>query len=79
MLNCAVMRAESLLATVDPPEAPGRPLKLPALPLAFDGARPGLRHNPPAVGADGAAIAATLGYTDAEIDHLRGLGVIVGA
>ena len=59
--------------------ADGTALKLPALPLAFDGARPGLRHNPPAVGADGAAIAATLGYTDAEIDHLRGLGVIVGA
>lgn len=59
--------------------ADGTHLKLPALPLAFDGARLGLRHNPPAVGADGAAIAATLGYSEAEIDHLRGLGVITGS
>ena len=54
----------------------GTTLKLPALPLAFDGIRPGLRHNPPAVGADGAAIAEGLGYTAEEIAHLRGLGVL---
>ena len=54
----------------------GTTLKLPALPLAFDGIRPGLRHNPPAVGADGAAIAEGLGYTAEEITHLRGLGVL---
>ncbi|MCX7382369.1 MAG: CaiB/BaiF CoA-transferase family protein [Alphaproteobacteria bacterium] len=59
--------------------ADGTALKLPALPLAFDGARPGLRRNPPAVGADGAAIAALLGYSEDEIEHLRGLGVIVGS
>ena len=56
--------------------ADGLDLKLPALPLGFDGVRPGLRHNPPAVGADGAAVAAGLGYSADEIAHLKGLGVL---
>ena len=55
----------------------GLELKLPALPLGFDGVRPGLRRNPPGVGADGATVAAGLGYSDDEIAHLRGLGVLL--
>ncbi len=54
----------------------GIAVKLPALPLGFDGVRPGLRRNPPAVGADGAAVAAGLGYSAEEIAQLRGLGVL---
>ena len=56
--------------------ADGLELKLPALPLGFDGVRPGLRHNPPAVGVDGAIVAAGLGYTNDEIARLKGLGVL---
>jgi crotonobetainyl-CoA:carnitine CoA-transferase CaiB-like acyl-CoA transferase len=55
----------------------GTAIKLPALPLAFDGERLGLRRDPPAVGADDSEIAAGLGYSAAEIDHLRALGVLV--
>jgi crotonobetainyl-CoA:carnitine CoA-transferase CaiB-like acyl-CoA transferase len=55
----------------------GTALRLPALPLAFDGARPGLRRDPPAVGADDAAIARGLGYSDEEIAQLRGLGALL--
>ena len=55
----------------------GLELKLPALPLGFDGVRPGLRRNPPGVCADGATVAAGLGYSDDEIAHLRGLGVLL--
>ncbi len=56
--------------------ADGLEMKLPALPLGFDGVRPGLRRNPPAVGADGGAIAAGLGYSEEDIARLRGLGVL---
>jgi crotonobetainyl-CoA:carnitine CoA-transferase CaiB-like acyl-CoA transferase len=55
----------------------GTAIKLPALPLAFDGERLGLRRDPPAVGADDSEIAAGLGYSAAEIDQLRALGVLV--
>ena len=54
----------------------GTEVKLPALPLGFDGVRPGLRRNPPAVGADGAEVAAGLGYSAEEIAQLQGLGVL---
>ncbi len=58
----------------------GRPVALPALPIVLDGARPagppggpmGLR--PP--GADGAAIAAELGYNEAEVAALLEAGIL---
>ena len=54
----------------------GRPVKLPALPIAIDGMRPGLRHDLRAAGADGAAVARELGYAGAEIDALVARGVL---
>jgi crotonobetainyl-CoA:carnitine CoA-transferase CaiB-like acyl-CoA transferase len=55
----------------------GRKVALPALPVALDGARPhGGDLRPP--GADGAAVAKELGYSEAEIAGLRERGVITG-
>ena len=56
----------------------GRPVKLPALPVSLDGARPVARADLRTPGADGAAIAAELGYSAAEIAALRDRGVITG-
>ena len=55
----------------------GRSLRLPALPLALDGARPGLRRDLPRVGEHGAEIARELGYDAAEIERLRDGGGLV--
>lgn len=54
----------------------GTTTSLPALPLALDGARPGGASDLRPPGADGAAIAAELGYTDAEIAALLKKGVV---
>ena len=57
----------------------GRALSLPALPVSLDGARPGGGGDLRAPGADGAAVAAELGYSAAEIDALRGKGILSGS
>ncbi|WP_439550902.1 CaiB/BaiF CoA transferase family protein [Falsiroseomonas sp.] len=54
----------------------GRPIKLPALPVSIDGARPGGAGDLRPPGADGAAIAAELGYSEAEIAALKAAGVL---
>jgi crotonobetainyl-CoA:carnitine CoA-transferase CaiB-like acyl-CoA transferase len=55
----------------------GRKVALPALPISLDGARPhGGDLRPP--GADGAAVARELGYSEEEIAALRERGVISG-
>jgi crotonobetainyl-CoA:carnitine CoA-transferase CaiB-like acyl-CoA transferase len=54
----------------------GRAAALPALPVALDGARPGNAGDLRPAGADSAAIAAELGYTEAEIAALLEAGVI---
>jgi crotonobetainyl-CoA:carnitine CoA-transferase CaiB-like acyl-CoA transferase len=56
----------------------GRALSLPALPVSLDGARPGGAGNLRAPGADGAALAAELGYSESEIAAMRENGVITG-
>lgn len=56
----------------------GRRLDLPAFPVSLDGARPGGAGDLRAPGADGAAIAAELGYSEAEIARLRESGVLAG-
>ena len=56
----------------------GRPVKLPALPVAFDGQRPGLRRDLARPGQDNAGIAAGLGYSSAEVAALRQMGVLAG-
>lgn len=57
----------------------GGPAALPALPLEIDGARPGLRHSPPEIGADTWAILAEYGYDEAHIHRLIGEGVVIAA
>ena len=49
----------------------GRKSKLPALPIAIDGERPGLTRDIPAIGQQTEEIARELGYTDEEITTLR--------
>ena len=50
--------------------------RLPALPIAMDGVRPGLRRQPPAAGADTREILAAAGVPAAEIDRLAAAGTI---
>jgi crotonobetainyl-CoA:carnitine CoA-transferase CaiB-like acyl-CoA transferase len=54
----------------------GRTTKLPALPLALDGERLGVRRDLPGVGELGAEIAGELGYGAAEVAALRRAGVL---
>jgi crotonobetainyl-CoA:carnitine CoA-transferase CaiB-like acyl-CoA transferase len=56
----------------------GQAVALPALPVSIDGARPGGAGDLRPPGADGAAIAAELGYSEAEIATLRERRVITG-
>jgi len=56
----------------------GRPIKLPALPVTLDGARPGGAGGLHPPGAEGATLAAELGYSAAEIDAMRKAGIITG-
>jgi crotonobetainyl-CoA:carnitine CoA-transferase CaiB-like acyl-CoA transferase len=55
----------------------GRQTKLPALPLALDGERPGIRRDLPRPGEHGAAILREMGYADADIAALQKAGVLV--
>ena len=55
----------------------GRRTKLPAIPVALDGARMGLRRDLPETGEHGAEIARDLGYSDADIARLRAAGALV--
>lgn len=57
--------------------ADGRKAKLPALPLALDQARPGLRRDLPGPGEHGVEIARELGYGEDEIARMRAAGVLV--
>ena len=54
----------------------GREIRLPALPLVMDGARPGVRRDLPAAGAHSTEIARDLGYDEAAIAALRAQGVL---
>ena len=55
----------------------GRRVKLPALPIAFDGKRPTQRHDLSAPGTHNAEIAAELGLSAAEVAGLRDRGILV--
>lgn len=54
----------------------GAAVPLPALPLALDGERPGLRHDIPTIGGDGRDVLAEIGYTDEQIAALERDGVL---
>jgi crotonobetainyl-CoA:carnitine CoA-transferase CaiB-like acyl-CoA transferase len=68
------LRESGGLVSVNLPD--GRRLDLPALPVSFDGARPGLRRDAPVPGADNADILAELGYTEHEIAALADQKII---
>lgn len=57
----------------------GRSTPVPALPLAFAGARPGLTRDLPAAGADTGAVAAELGLDAGEIDDLFARAILCGS
>ncbi|MGF1500855.1 MAG: CaiB/BaiF CoA transferase family protein [Paracoccaceae bacterium] len=57
---------------------PGETAGAPAIPLALDDWRPGLRRDVPAIGADSRAIAAEAGLTADEIARLQADGVLGG-
>ncbi|HBH89712.1 MAG TPA: formyl-CoA transferase, partial [Hyphomonadaceae bacterium] len=54
----------------------GTPVKLPALPVEMDGARPGLRLNPPKVGEHTTELLDGLGLSSKDIQCLAASGVI---
>jgi crotonobetainyl-CoA:carnitine CoA-transferase CaiB-like acyl-CoA transferase len=61
-----------------PVQVPGGPAtKLPALPLAFDGERPGVHCDLAPVGQHGAEIARELGLSEGQIAALREAGALV--
>ncbi|HEX7052921.1 MAG TPA: CaiB/BaiF CoA-transferase family protein [Burkholderiales bacterium] len=53
-----------------PTRVDGRTIRVPALPLAFDGERPGKRADPPAVGEHGAELLREIGYSAEEARRL---------
>lgn len=57
----------------------GKKVRVPALPMSFDGKRLPMRRDIPALGADGRAILAELGYAPADIDRLFAAGILVEA
>ncbi|MFT3719704.1 CaiB/BaiF CoA transferase family protein [Pseudorhodoferax sp.] len=52
--------------------------KVPLLPFTLDGARPGIRLQPPAAGEHGDALLRELGYGEAEIAGLKARGIAGG-
>jgi crotonobetainyl-CoA:carnitine CoA-transferase CaiB-like acyl-CoA transferase len=48
----------------------GKQLPLPALPVEFDGERPGLRLDLPGIGEHSASVAASLGYSPEQIEQM---------
>lgn len=55
----------------------GRSTRAPLLPITLDGDRPGVRMDPPRVGAHSRELLAELGYDDAAIEQLFGRNVVV--
>ncbi|GAB3482823.1 CaiB/BaiF CoA transferase family protein [Polaromonas eurypsychrophila] len=66
------------LAPVVLPDGPraGQTARAPLLPITLDGARPGVRLNPPKLGEHSRAVLAGLGYSEADIQRLLDQGVI---
>ena len=54
----------------------GKKVRVPALPMSFDGERLPMRRDIPAAGADGRAILAELGYAQTDIDRLFAAGIL---
>ncbi|MFY7864298.1 CaiB/BaiF CoA transferase family protein [Roseateles sp.] len=74
-----LMQDPHLLATggLAPMTLPdGRATQVPLLPLSLDGARLGLRRDPPRLGQHSRELLASLGYEPGAIDHLIQEGVV---
>jgi len=54
----------------------GKTLRVPALPIALDGARLAKRSDPPRVGEHGRELLAGIGCSPEEIESLRGRGIV---
>jgi crotonobetainyl-CoA:carnitine CoA-transferase CaiB-like acyl-CoA transferase len=54
----------------------GKQLRIPGLPMSFDGDRLPVRRDPPAMGAHGRELLAELGYAAADIDRLFAKGTL---
>jgi formyl-CoA transferase/CoA:oxalate CoA-transferase len=54
----------------------GQPIRVVGSPYLVDGVRPAVRSGPPAIGADTDEILTGLGMTPAEVEDLRGRGVV---
>ncbi len=54
----------------------GRETQVPLLPLTLDGARPGLRLDPPKLGEHGIDLLASLGYSESDIAEMQQAGVL---
>jgi crotonobetainyl-CoA:carnitine CoA-transferase CaiB-like acyl-CoA transferase len=59
-------------------EPSGNKVVVPGLPMSVDGARYGMRHDPPDVGADSDEILATLGMSTDDVQTLKAKGVVGG-
>lgn len=55
----------------------GKRVRIPGLPVSFDGERLPVRHNAPGVGADSRSVLAEIGYAPAEIDRLVANGTLI--
>ena len=69
---------EALGLLVASPHAEIPDLRLVGTPLNFGGRRPDRHEAPPALGAHTTEILAELGFTAAQIEDLRGQGVVAG-
>lgn len=75
LLDDPHLNASNGLVEVTAPD--GKRVRIPGLPVSFDGERLPVRHNAPGVGADSRSVLAEIGYAPAEIDRLVANGTLI--
>lgn len=68
-----LLASKGLLEMTEPG---GNKVVVPALPMAVNGERYGMRHDPPKPGGDGDSVLESLGLSEAEIGTLRDQGIV---